>query len=145
MDFFVSQVVTISPCVTNTQYAFVNKCARLSFFTLSSQLLFCSFSLSLSLSLFHYLSYTNFSCTQSFSPSHSLSAFVTFTLMHGLKSSNKVCLLKNSSYSAFLFPRSWPFFLFFRQFIVLSISHFHSFVIVMYQNKLNILFQVSTV
>lgn len=111
--------------------------------------------LSLSLSHFplsfppftHFLTLTLFR-TQSLSLSHLSSAFfffLLFTLMRGLKSSNKVCLLKNSSYSAFLLLRSRFFFLFFCQFIflVLSISHSHSLVIVMYQNKLNILFTSS--
>lgn len=112
-------------------------------------------SLSLSLSRFplsfpsftHFLTLTLFR-TQSLSLSHLSSAFfffLLFTLMRGLKSSNKVCLLKNSSYSAFLLLRSRFFFSFFCQFIflVLSISHSHSLVIVMYQNKLNILFTSS--
>lgn len=142
MDFFVSQVVTISPCVTNTQYALslINASLSFSHFPLSFPS-FTHFSLSLSLVLFR---------TQSLSLSHLPSAFVfflLFILMRGLKSSNKVCLLKNSSYSALSTsspPR--PFFsFFFRQFIslALSISHSHSLVIVMYQNKLNILFTSS--
>lgn len=135
--FFVSQVVTISPCATNTQYALANKCSSLSLsFAFSSQLsAFHSLSHSHSLSYTITLSFTLIFCVLFF--------FLLFTLMRGLKSSNKVCLLKNSSYSAFLLLRS--FFSFFCQFIflVLSISHSHSLVIVMYQNKLNILFTSS--
>lgn len=140
MDFFVSQVVTISPCVTNTQYALSLISASLSFshFPLSFPS-FTHFSLSLSLVLFR---------TQSLFLSHLPSAFVfllLFILMRGLKSSNKVCLLKNSSYSALSTsspPR--PFFSFFSSiYLSRSISHSHSLVIVMYQNKLNILFTSS--
>lgn len=141
MDFFVSQVVTISPCVTNTQYALANKCSSLSFshFPLS----FPSFTHFLSRSLSHTISFAlNHSPFHTY-PLHSF--FLLFILMRGLKSSNKVCLLKNSSYSAFLLPRSRPFFSFFfvNLSLVLSISHSHSLVIVMYQNKLNILFTSS--
>lgn len=104
--FFVSQVVTISPCATNTQYALANKCSSLSF-AFSSQL-----SAFHSLSHFHSLSYT---ITLSLFHTYLLRPFffLLFTLMRGLKSSNKVCLLKNSSYSAFLLLRSRFFFLFF--------------------------------
>lgn len=138
--FFVSQVVTISPCATNTQYALANKCSSLSFSLPRFPLSFPSFTHFLTLTLFR---------TQSLSLFHTYLLrsffFLLFTLMRGLKSSNKVCLLKNSSYSAFLLLRSRFFFLFFCQFIflVLSISHSHSLVIVMYQNKLNILFTSS--
>lgn len=139
--FFVSQVVTISPCATNTQYALANKCSSLSLslfrIFLSAFRLSLTFSLSLSFVHNHSLFHTYLL--------RSFFFFLLFTLMRGLKSSNKVCLLKNSSYSAFLLLRSRFFFLFFCQFIflVLSISHSHSLVIVMYQNKLNILFTSS--
>lgn len=106
-----------------------------------------SFAFSSQLSAFHTLSHSHslsYTITLSFTLIFCvLFFFLLFTLMRGLKSSNKVCLLKNSSYSAFLLLRS--FFSFFCQFIflVLSISHSHSLVIVMYQNKLNILFTSS--
>lgn len=106
-----------------------------------------SFAFSSQLSAFHSLSHSHslsYTITLSFTLIFCvLFFFLLFTLMRGLKSSNKVCLLKNSSYSAFLLLRS--FFSFFCQFIflVLSISHSHSLVIVMYQNKLNILFTSS--
>lgn len=125
MDFFVSQVVTISPCVTNTQYALANKCSSLSFSYFS--LNFPSFIHF----LFRSLSYT-ISFALNHSPFHTYplhSFFLLFTLMRGLKSSNKVCLLKNSSYSAFLLPRPRLFFLFFSSiylsfflFLTLSLS-----------------------
>lgn len=105
--FFVSQVVTISPCATNTQYALANKCSSLSLSLSHFPLSFPPFTHFLTLTLFR---------TQSLSLSHLSSAFfffLLFTLMRGLKSSNKVCLLKNSSYSAFLLLRSRFFFLFF--------------------------------
>lgn len=134
--FFVSQVVTISPCATNTQYALANKCSSLSLFRIFLSAFRLSLTFSLSLSFVHNHSLFHTYLLRSF-------FFLLFTLMRGLKSSNKVCLLKNSSYSAFLLLRS--FFSFFCQFIflVLSISHSHSLVIVMYQNKLNILFTSS--
>lgn len=126
-------------CITNTQYALANKCSSLSFshFPLS----FLSFTQLFSLAFFHtqYLSHSIILpfililCILFF--------FLLFTLMRGLKSSNKVCLLKNSSYSTFL-PR--PFFsFFFSIYLSRSISHSQSLVIVMYQNKLNILFTSS--
>lgn len=141
MDFFVSQVVTISPCVTNTQYALANKCSSLSLSFSHFPLSFPPFTQFSSLILFH---------AQSLSHSITLPIililctlfFLLFTLMRGLKSSNKVCLLKNSSYSTFLL-RPRPFFLFFSIYLSRSISHSQSFVIVMYQNKLNILFTSS--
>lgn len=136
--FFVSQVVTISPCATNTQYALANKCSSLSLFRIFLSAFRLSLTFSLSLSFVHNHSPFHTYLLRSF-------FFLLFTLMRGLKSSNKVCLLKNSSYSAFLLLRSRFFFFFFCQFIflVLSISHSHSLVIVMYQNKLNILFTSS--
>lgn len=106
-------------CITNTQYALANKCSSLSFshFPLS----FLSFTQFFSLAFFHtqYLSHSIILpfililCILFF--------FLLFTLMRGLKSSNKVCLLKNSSYSTFL-PR--PFFSFF--FLNLSLSFYFS-------------------
>lgn len=109
------------------------------FFALSSQLpifhstfLSCFLSYAISFALNHSPFHTY--------PLHPL-FFLLFTLMRGLKSSNKVCLLKNSSYSTFL-PR--PFFsFFFSIYLSRSISHSQSLVIVMYQNKLNILFTSS--
>lgn len=102
-------------------------------------------SLTFSLALFRTQSLSH-SITLPFTLTLCIHFFLLFTLMSGLKSSNKVCLLKNSSYSAFLLPRSRPFFSFFffvNLSLVLSISHSHSLVIVMYQNKLNILFTSS--
>lgn len=104
--FFVSQVVTISPCATNTQYALANKCSSLSLFRVFLSAFRLSLTFSLSLSFVHNHSLFHTYLLRSF-------FFLLFTLMRGLKSSNKVCLLKNSSYSAFLLLRSRFFFLFF--------------------------------
>jgi len=103
---------------------------------------FPSFTHFLSLTLFHIQSLSH-SITLPFILILCILFFLLFTLMCGLKSSNKVCRLKNSSYSTFLLRLR--LFSFFHQFIslVLSISHSHSLVIVMYQNKLNILFTSS--
>lgn len=106
--FFVSQVVTISPCVTNTQCALANAPISLfrTFFSASR------LSLNFSLALFHAQSRSH-TITLPFTLTLCVFFFQLFTLMRGLKSSNKVCLLKNSSYSAFLLPYPRPFFFFF--------------------------------
>lgn len=81
MDFFVSQLVTISPCATNTLYALANGCSSHSHFHLGF-IIPPPLSRSLAYTLSLYLALTlSFALPSGF--------FLLFTLMCGVKSSNK--------------------------------------------------------